>query len=165
MGPLISGASSELEGTHVWTDYAYDDRGPDASTASSDNAADLIQLQIQPARRQVRVRAVLETLVDPAVPLLGVGLDLDANPATGGRGVPGDQWKVTGTPLGVERFVLIERKGTRVLAWDGRGWTQVGATDASVDPVTNTMTATIPNDLLGPAGPRWRVAGVLGLAS
>ena len=46
MGALISGTVSVLHGTHVWTDYAYDDRGPDASTASSDNAADLIQLKL-----------------------------------------------------------------------------------------------------------------------
>ena len=164
IGPLISGTSSERAGTDVWTDYAYDDRGPDASTASPDNAADLIQLQITPGRTEVRIRAVLETLLDRKVPLLGVGLDLDANPATGARGVPGDEWKVAGTPLGLERFVLIANGRARVLAWDGGRWTPVGGGTALVDPVDNTMRARVPVRLLGPSGPRWRVVGILGLA-
>lgn len=29
LGPLVSGTASVVDGTFVWTDYAYDDRGPD----------------------------------------------------------------------------------------------------------------------------------------
>jgi hypothetical protein len=62
IGPLVSGTSSVVDGTYVWTDYAYDDRGPnldgpgreDLDTAGGDavygigwrNEADLIQLQL-----------------------------------------------------------------------------------------------------------------------
>ena len=164
LGPLISGAASLVAGTHVWTDYAYDDRGPDASTASTDNASDLIHLQLRPGRDDVCVRAVLETLLDREVPLLGVGFDLDANPATGARSVPGGQWKLTGTPLGLERLALIDSHGARMLAWDGARWNDAGHAGASVDAAANTMTASLPNALLGTVGPRWRVAGILGLA-
>src|SRR3954451_4645090 len=31
LGPLVAGTSSYIDGTYVWTDYAYDDRGPDTT--------------------------------------------------------------------------------------------------------------------------------------
>src|SRR4051794_38110307 len=68
LGPLISGATSLVDGVHVWTDYAYDDRGTSAGSAATypseadpGNAADLIQLQLTPGPRALRIRAVLET--------------------------------------------------------------------------------------------------------
>ena len=30
-GPLISGTSAYVAGTHVWTDYVYDDRGKNSN--------------------------------------------------------------------------------------------------------------------------------------
>src|SRR5687768_7370956 len=85
VGPLVSGTSSYVAGTFAWTDYAYDDRGPNTDGAAGGdavypasvtrgNAADLIQLQLSQSRSgALVVGAVLQTLLDPAVPLLGVG--------------------------------------------------------------------------------------------
>src|SRR5262249_27324071 len=131
MGPLISGTVARLAGTHVWTDYAYDDRGTTPNAAGSypaeagSHAGELIQLQLPPGSDGVRVTAVLETLKDAAVPSLGVGIDTDADASTGSPGVPGGGWKVS-SPLGLERFVIIEASGYRVLAWDGASWVAAG---------------------------------------
>lgn len=165
IGPLLSGTSSLVAGTHVWTDYVYDDLGTDPTTApsSTGNLADLVQLQVTPGTSTLRLRAVLQTLLDPDVPALGVGLDLDGNPQTGAPGVPGGRWEVTGTPLGLERFVLVGDGRRDVLAWSGR-WEDIGDATAAVDVVANTMTVAVPNTLLGGVGSTWRVAGLVGLA-
>jgi hypothetical protein len=109
LGPMIAGRSSYVDGTFVWTDYPLDDRGantledpprgcspggPDCSGgdetypewAAPGNAADLIQLQIGETTlgQRLRVRAVLGTLVDPEVPILGVGFDTDSDAGTDG---------------------------------------------------------------------------------
>jgi hypothetical protein len=111
LGPLVAGTSSYVEGTFVWTDYVFDDRGPNLvdfpllgpvrcltpggpdcsggdaeypEFAAPGNTADLVQLQIGTARwDRLAVRAVLSSLVNPEVPALGVAFDTDANPATG----------------------------------------------------------------------------------
>jgi poly(3-hydroxybutyrate) depolymerase len=63
----------------VWTDYAYDDTGADGDDVGggdapypggSSNAADLIQLQVTVDGRDLRIRAILETLLDADVPEL-----------------------------------------------------------------------------------------------
>src|SRR5688572_18219136 len=56
LGTLIAGEESYVGGTHVWTDYAYDDRGSNTNgLAGGDakytdlepgNTADFIQLQL-----------------------------------------------------------------------------------------------------------------------
>ena len=173
-GPLISGTASWIDGTHAWTDYAYDDRGttPAASypgriypSDATANAADLIQLQLGLARDRLVIRAVLETLTDPASPLLGIGLDLDANPATGAPALPGAGWTVSGTPLGLERLVVVGANGTRVMAWKRGAWRTTDGPAPTIDPADNTMRVAIPLDRLGPRGTTWRAVGVLGLAS
>src|SRR5690606_728242 len=115
---LVSGTSSYVEGTFVWTDYAYDDRGANTietsvvgprgaapgtaarsggdavypEWAAPGNTADLIQLQLEDRGNVLRVRAILETLVDPSLPILGLAFDTDSNPATGAAVLPGGRW-------------------------------------------------------------------------
>src|SRR5687767_2108475 len=75
LGELIAGTNQYSDGTHVWTDYAYDDRGPNTNgLAGGDatypaptpgNEADLIQLQLGTDHQDhVTVAAILETLRD-----------------------------------------------------------------------------------------------------
>src|SRR2546421_5996499 len=92
VGPLISGSTSYVAGTFAWTDYAYDDRGPDTNgTKGGDatypaemdpnNVADLIQLQLAlPNQNHLAVTAVLETVTPSTRPLIGIALDSDNNP-------------------------------------------------------------------------------------
>lgn len=171
MGPLISGTTAILERTHVWTDYAYDDRGTSPASAPTypaqaqrGNAADLIQLQLRPSADGLSIRAVLETVLDPAVPSVGVGLDLDGKPGTGAPQLPGGGWIVAGTPLGLERLVVITHDGAKVMAWDGQGWTNGSTQSAHVDALTNTLDTVVPWDQLPERSPTWRVVGVVGLA-
>src|SRR5438270_5630470 len=99
LGPLVSATSGYVGGAFVATDYAYDDRGPNTdpraggdakypSGVGRGNAADLIQVQLAPAGADLGVRAVLESLTDPALPLVGIGFDSDMNQATGATSVP-----------------------------------------------------------------------------
>jgi hypothetical protein len=110
IGPLVSGTSAYVNGTFTWTDYAYDDTGANTNTTPGGdaaypaslpekNAADLIQLQFSRSRGQLRIRAVLQTLLDEAVPVVRVGFDVDSNGTTGEAALPG--WTAN-EPLGLD---------------------------------------------------------------
>ena len=96
LGPLVAGTSSYVDGTFVWTDYVFDDRGPNLvdfpllgpvrcltpggpdcsggdaeypAFAAPGNTADLVQLQIGTSGwDKLAVRAVLSSLVNPDGP-------------------------------------------------------------------------------------------------
>lgn len=173
--PLVSGEAGYSHGSYVWTDYAYDDTGATKNdsaggqatypSSSEANAADLIQLQITPTTTGLRIRAILETLVDPALPLVGVGFDTDDNPATGAASVPGGSW-VTEGRLGLEDMVTISSAGGTLLRWTGSGWSAEGHFPAKVDTAANMVEATVPSDLLAaPNTGHWGAVAVLGLAT
>jgi pimeloyl-ACP methyl ester carboxylesterase len=158
-GPLISGTSSYVSGTYAWTDYAYDDRGPDTNSRAGgdaaypagmtpNNVADLIQLQLRPgaAAGTVTITAVLETLQDGTRPVIGVGLDSDEDAGTGADKLPGS-W-APASPLGVDHlFVLTNHGGGSDgfvrTAPDG-SWRGNGTFDVAADPDANTLSATVP---------------------
>jgi hypothetical protein len=156
VGPLISGTSSYVGGTYVWTDYAYDDRGPDTDgTPGGDaaypadmkpnNVADLIQLQVSVAdATHTRVQAVLETLTDATRPVLGIAFDGDGNPATGAPSLPGS-W-VAKTPLGVDTLFVLTRDGGAAMTWTDGKWAAhpESSFGVALDREANTMTADVP---------------------
>lgn len=188
LGPLVSGTSSYVEGTFVWTDYAYDDRGANTietsvvgprgaapgtaarsggdavypEWAAPGNTADLIQLQLEDRGNVLRVRAILETLVDPSLPILGLAFDTDSNPATGAAVLPGGRWPAL-DPLGIELLMVVSADGTSVLDWNGLDWIEHGRFPSQIDPTANTMDA----EIRTPALPRrrgvWRAFAVLGI--
>ncbi|MEY2475014.1 MAG: hypothetical protein QOG87_329 [Actinomycetota bacterium] len=173
LGALVAGEESFVAGTHVWTDYAYDDRGPNTNgLAGGDgsypanpypgNTADLIQLQLgTDTGGSLTIGAVLETLVDGAEAVIGVGLDTDANPGTGATSVPGGQWK-NREALGLEQMVLLGTDGAgSVQAWNGEAWADAGAVDVHVDRVRNLVSATVP--ALPPGTATWNAVGVAGM--
>ena len=170
VGPLIAGASSYVNGTFVWTDYAYDDRGPDTNTTAGgdatypasmkpNNVADLVQLQLAlPDDGHLGVTAVLETLTDATRPLIGVALDGDNQPATGAPSLPGS-W--TSAPrLGLDRLLLLGRSGGQDLRWDGSAWKPVGSFSVALNPADNTVRATVP--FTSPASGTLRAVAALG---
>ena len=173
--PLISGTSSYVRSTYVWTGYAYNDRGPntdgkpggDAAYPSNvpRNGANLIQLRISSEKSDgIAIEAVLETLLNPDVPLVGVGFDSDRDASTGARTVPGGRW-VTDRHLGLDRFVAIASSGARMLAWRKGAWRADSSHAATVDPATNTMRTVIPRSSLDPGKRAWRTVAVAGLAA
>lgn len=184
LGAMISGTAAYVDGTFVWTDYAYDDRGAnqtattggdrtDSALAGGDaqypaeigagNAADLIQLQIGLRPEGLTLRAILETLVDPALPVLGVAFDTDADPATGGAVLPGGQWPADG-PLGVEVLLVLSAAGGDVRRFADGAWTNTAQFTVSVDPATNAIDATVPRAALDPGRATWRAFAVTGIA-
>ena len=154
VGPLIAGTSSYVNGTYVWTDYAYDDRGPDTnaiaggdatypSTMNPNNVADLIQLQLSVSRRdRLVVSAVLETLTETTRPLIGVALDSDNEESTGAPSLPGS-WAAA-TSLGVDRLLLLGRDGGRELDWNGSQWSPGSTFAVTLDSAANTVRAVVP---------------------
>ena len=173
--PLISGTSSYVRGTYVWTGYAYSDRGPntdgepggDAGYGPSvprGNGANLIQLRIASKHGDgTLIEAVLETLLDRRVPLVGVGFDSDSNASTGARSVPGNGWK-SDRHLGLDTFVTIAASRSRVLTWKNGAWRTSMWLDATVDEAANTMRVVVPRSVLDPRGRALRTVAVAGLA-
>ncbi len=172
LGELLAGESSYVGGTHVWTDYAYDDRGPNAdplpggdstypAAPHPGNTADLIQLQLGTASGgALEVTAVLQTLVPAYDALVGVGLDTDADSTTGAHSVPGGQWG-NQESLGLERLVTLGTDGRgEVLAWRGQGWREVGSIRVDVRRDRNRLQAVVP--ALRPGRATWNVVGVAG---
>lgn len=185
LGPLISGTAAYVRGTFVWTDYAYDDRGANADAATGGdhtqsafaggdtkyppeaapgNAADLIQLQIGLQDGAVSIRAVLESLVNPSLPVLAVAFDTDNDASTGAGALPGDQWLADGG-LGVEAMVVIAADGGALWRFAGGEWTRTASFAAAVDAETNTMESIVPAAELQPGRATWRAFGALGLAA
>ena len=130
VGPLICGTGSYVDGTYAWTDYAYDDTGASETALGGGaepypeegaNTADLIQLQLRPTDDGLPIRAVLQTLDDPAVPVLAVGFDTDADPATGAPTLPGDRWRAD-PPLGLEWVAVVNGGGGELREFADGAW-------------------------------------------
>jgi hypothetical protein len=156
MHPLVSGTSAYDDGTYVWTDYAYDDRGADTNgTAGGDttypsdiprgNVADLIQLQLHPQADGLVATAVLETLSGTSRPLVGIGLDLDG-PKHGAASLPGS-WTAA-TPLGMDRLYVLSRDGGQEMVADSSGhWRKTRRFSVTVDGARNTVSGVLPIQL------------------
>nr|AOO54587.1 amino-acid metabolism protein [uncultured bacterium] len=179
VGPLVSGTASAVDGTFAWTDYVYDDLGPntdsgdrtDMASAGGDagypaglsNAADFVQVQVSDGDDGLRIRVVLETLLDPAVPLVGLAFDTDADRSTGAARLPG-AWMPDGS-LGVELLVVLAHDAGEVFAWDNGQWASAATVDVAVDTDNNTLDATLPASVAAPGDTTWRAIGVAGTAT
>jgi len=176
IGPLVSGAASSIGGARAWTDFVYDDRGPntdpgdmtDIASAGGDarypdnlsNAADFVQVQIGDSQDGLRIRVVLQTLIDPAVPLVGIAFDTDDNSTTGAPRLPGS-WEPEGV-LGLELLLVMTAGAGQVLAWDEGNWRRVAGLEISVDTLRNTLDTTLPPAVAAPGDATWRAIGVAG---
>lgn len=173
VGPLICGTASYVDGTYVWTDYAYDDTGASASELGGGaepypedgaNTADLIQLQLRPTDDGLRIRAVLQTLNDPKVPVLAVGFDTDCDPETGAPSLPGGRW-LADPPLGLEWVVIVsgDGDGGELRQFADGGWNLAATFPATVDPSTLLLETTVPRAVLDPGRATWRVVAAMGI--
>jgi len=179
VGPLVSGTSSTIDGTLAWTDYVYDDLGAntepgdrtDMASAGGDavypahlsNAADFVQVQLRQQAGGLHIRVVLQTLIDPAVPLIGIAFDTDNDAATGAARLQG-AWQPDAS-LGLELLVVLAEGAGEVLAWQGGQWTSVSGLAVAVDAGTNTLDATLPTAIAAPGEGTWNALGVAGIAS
>lgn len=171
VGPLVSGRGSYTDGTYAWTDYAYDDRGPDEDGnpggdaaypegMQPDNVADLIQIQVRRVGAETEVAVVLQTLTPSTRPVVAVAFDRDGRTETGAPALPGS-W-VPASPLGMEELFVLSATGGRHQRWSTAGWTGAGAFDVAVDAEANTLRARVPFAL--PATGMLRVVAAAGHA-
>lgn len=172
LGELVAGVDQYVRGTHVWTDYAYDDRGPNTNglaggdatypAGSPGNEADLIQLQLGSRRGRLTVAALLETLRPDTDAVIGVGLDTDRNRETGAATVPGGQWEV-GKGIGLEHLVVLDTTGSgTVLSWNGAELAKSAEFGVAVDRDTNLVSATV-DALVVDRDTSWNAVGLAGL--
>lgn len=171
LGPLICGTSSYVDGTYVWTDYAYDDQGAHESGVPGgeatypegiDNSADLIQLQFESSPDGLQITAVLQTLLKASLPVLGIGFDTDADPGTGAPDFPGSSWQPK-KPLGIDLIVTVSEQHATLRRFSDGKWSKASTFVSTVDSQANTMQATIPKTLAEPDTAVWRVFAGLGI--
>jgi pimeloyl-ACP methyl ester carboxylesterase len=170
VGPLIAGEARFVSGVFAWTDYAYDDRGPDTNTRpggdaaypadmNPNNVADLIQLQVRAESSRIGLAAVLETLTPDTHPVVGVAFDSDNNPKTGAAALPGS-WTPSAS-LGMDRLAVLKNGTGEVWSYDGaRGWGVSGPLEVTADRAANTLRATLPFKL--PGSGALRTVGAVG---
>jgi len=174
IGPLVAGTSSYVRGTYVWTDYVYDDRGPNTNmVAGGDaayppnpypgNTADFVQVHLSSTSRgALRLGAVLQTLVTGAEALIAFGLDTDRNALTGATRLPGGGWH-TNQPLGLEHLVVLPTSGRGdVRSWSSGRWITSTTFEVRVDRDANLVSATV--ERLRPGAAIWNVVGVAGMS-
>jgi hypothetical protein len=193
LGRLVSGTASYVDGRYVWTDYVLDDRGPNLvetgvlgpprcsfpgapdcsggdavypAAAAPGNTADLVQLQIgKAAGDRLSIRAILGSLVDPDVPVLGIAFDTDAQPTTGASELPGGRWPAV-DPLGIDTLIVASNAGAQLWQYSG-SWTQsprhAPRPRAVVDAEANTIDVAVHKRHLPPMTGQWRAFAVLGV--
>ena len=171
VGPLNCGTASYVDGAYVWTDYVYDDTGGSETELGAGkavyeegavNAADLVQLQIRATDDGLEIRAVLQTLNDPSLPVLAVGFDTDCDPATGAPSIPGGMWNAD-PPLGIEHVVVVTETGGEVRSFENGEWTSRAQVPSTIDTDATTITVTVPAAHLDPGRATWRAFAALGV--
>ena len=180
LGPLVSGTASVVDGTFVWTDYVYDDRGADTEpgtrtdidAAGGDaiynngwrNEADIVQTQLGlDGDGQVTVHVVLETLTDPSAPVVMIAFDTDADRGTGAIAL-GAAWAPgsdAAQGLGVDRLAVLRQDGAEFLTYEGGTFGPAETLDVTVDADANTINAALP---LEPDDETWSVFAATGTA-
>lgn len=184
LGALVSGTAAYVDGTFVWTDYVFDDRGanltalsggdrsdsglaggdvkyPDA--AAPGNTADLVQLQVSLEEEGIGIAAILASLVSESLPVVGVAFDVDGDPETGATTLPGQQWLPRGR-LGVEHLVVVSSAGGELWTATGDDWDPVRRFPAEVDAERNLLATVVSRDVLDPGRATWRAFAVAGIA-
>lgn len=179
LGPLIAGTQSYVSGTFVATDYAYDDQGPGVNEIPGgdavypeglENAADLIQLQLRFVGEALEITALLETLVDAGVPLVGIGFDLDGDASTGASAFPAGDFAPS-SPLGLEIFVRLAKSGSALLEFEaGQAgsegkWKRRTRLESEVDVDANTLRTSISGEAFLAEDARARVVAAVGLGT
>jgi pimeloyl-ACP methyl ester carboxylesterase len=150
----IGGTTEICNGVLTYRDYVYDDHGADTSPvynspignlspragdasypADSENTADLVKLELSISGNQLVIAAELNALFTADSTLLGIAIDTDNDPTTGGG-----PW----TPLNIS----------------SSGWEVLHVISVG-DPASNRMTSSIAK----PSGSTWRVQAAVAQAN
>ena len=175
----LSGTSTLSRGELIYTDYLYDDYGPDRDGSFGmppfrsnlapirgdlrypadearygNNAADLRELRLAAAGSGLRLLVEMQTMKAPDAAIVTLAIDADGDPATAAPWPEGAGL----TPVGAERYVTTWGTGAR---YDGPGGSRALA--AAANPATNAIEVAVPASALADAGPKARMWVVTGL--
>jgi hypothetical protein len=167
----LAGSVSYRDGVFLATDYVFDDGGaggfsyPDSGPPYNRNAADLVELRVLPDNGGLTVGVRLNTLLDPDVPVVAVGLAPPGGPAEAlpwphdvGVVAVGVRWVVTLRP-GAAELTDLTTGASAELQLDVHH-----DTPADRRHLENTLTTHVPAPLLDLAGSgRWRIHAAAGL--
>jgi pimeloyl-ACP methyl ester carboxylesterase len=155
--------------TYIWTDQVFDDRGaggasyPSVGDPYMRNAADLVEVRLRSDGQGLVVGARLNTMLDPAVPIVAVGI---SDPSMEGTAEP---WPGAGVQADGVRWVLTLEQGKTTVTDLAQQTSQNHAppvirdgTDEDHRALENTLTAVIPWATLG--GEARRTLGVHAVA-
>lgn len=156
---MVSGADAHVNGEYLYQDFVLDDNGPGGlATYPTDsetyhhNAADLLEARCQPVAGGISYRLTLNTMTEPDVTAIAIGIDTDRNDDTGSN-----QWGYgigqLGT-LGMEHVLVTWGTGAEL---NGR---QLPSESVSVDLDRNQIEVTVP---LEPNKHTWRHYAITGL--
>jgi prolyl oligopeptidase family protein len=177
----LSGYSQISRGELIYTDYLYDDYGPDldgvprppvyrglGAIVRGDyrypdnpqrygyNAADLRELRISATRGGLHALISLQTMKAPDAAIAMLAFDTDGKPATGAVTWPDGAGIDT---AGADRFVTAWGTGAHIVDQQGR----THHVRSAVNLTDNAIELDIPYSLLGPLAPNARVWVVTGL--
>ena len=153
---LISGAHAYRDGEFLYQDFLYDDRAltyPDDPKRLAGNAADFVEVRIEPLRTATAIRITLNSMLDPDAAAVTVGL----GGGTPARAMPHD----AGAKMPADVFVTAHGcSGDVVRAADG---TALAAPSVSTDLARRQIQITVPYQDFDPRGRTVRVGAAVGL--
>ena len=154
---LISGARAYRAGEFVYQDFLYDDRAlpyPAEPQRLAGNAADIVEVRLEPLARATAIRIALNSMLDPDAAAVTVGLGgADAQP----QAMPHD----AGAKMAADVFVTAHGcAGDVVRATDGRA---VAAPTVTTDLTRRQLHIEIPYSAFDPRGRTVRVGAAVGL--
>jgi hypothetical protein len=178
----LAGRAQVSRGELVYTDYLYDDYGPDLDRVPNDtpfraalaptngdyrypddaaryghNAADLRELRISATRGGMHALIALQTMKVADAAAAMIAIDTDGDAATGAAEWPDGAGIVT---RGADRFVTVWGTGGHVV--DGAGKATPVRTAANV--AENAIEVDVPFTVLGPLSEHARLWAITGLA-
>jgi hypothetical protein len=141
---LVSGAEAYRRGEFLYQDFLYDDRAlayPDEPERLARNAADIVEVRIEPLKSATAIRVTLNSMLDPDAAAVTIGLgsgQLRAMPHNAGAKMPAEIFvtahgcagEADGTPVAVTTDLKRRQLQIKVpySVYDPRGRTvRVGA--------------------------------------
>lgn len=180
---MIAGKTRLSRGELIYTDYLYDDYGPDldglpgypqfrdqlapkagdyaypeAADRYGYNAADLRELRVAADRRTLHLLIALQTMKARDAAIATVAIDADGDPATGAERWPDGVGLERG---GAEFFVTTWGRGARLTDATGKTRRLRRGTNLKA----NAIEVAVPRRLLGRVSPKATIRAVVGLAS
>jgi len=154
---MVSGARAYRGGEFLYQDFLYDDRAltyPADPQRLAGNAADFVEVRIEPLRSATAIRITLNSMLDPDAAAVTIGLDgTDGQP----RAMPHD----AGAKMAADVFVTAHGcAGDAVRATDGSA---LAAPTVVTDLGRRQLQIEVPYSAFDPRGRSVRVGAAVGL--